>query len=274
MWVPPAGEASLCTNNFFIVASLSPLSAFLCSALYFLSCFPQITRRYAEFSAALVSINQSHPEDQVCPIPIPQQLHSWFHPIPPLVPFQVDQCLSALQGEVENFILRMAAEFPHRKEQLVFLINNYDMLLSVLSVRTAREVGGVAIATAVPHPLLVGEDIRGVQGVGVFQESPSCQDTGVRGRSELPILFPPSPTFSLSQHPSFPPLSLSRHPSFPPLSLLPSSSGALPIFWWHNILCEGLRASAGERAEGQAEGGRGEDTAAREGVCWGLETLH
>ena len=39
-----------------------------------------------------------------------------------------------LQIEVENFILRMAAEFPQRKEQLVFLINNYDMLLAVLSV--------------------------------------------------------------------------------------------------------------------------------------------
>ena len=71
---------------------------------------PQVTRRYAEFSGALVSINQSHPDDQV------------------------DQCLSALQGEVENFVLRMAAEFPQRKEQLIFLINNYDMLLAVLAV--------------------------------------------------------------------------------------------------------------------------------------------
>ena len=29
----------------------------------------------------------------------------------------------------------MAAEFPDRKEQLVFLINNYDMMLAVLTVR-------------------------------------------------------------------------------------------------------------------------------------------
>ena len=70
----------------------------------------QVTRRYAEFSAAIVSINQSHPAEQVF------------------------KCLSTLQQEVENFILRMAAEFPHRKEQLIFLINNYDMLLAVLSV--------------------------------------------------------------------------------------------------------------------------------------------
>ena len=54
------------------------------------------------------------------------------------VPFQVDQSLLALQTEVENFILRMAAEFPLRKEQLLFLINNYDMMLSVLSVSTHK----------------------------------------------------------------------------------------------------------------------------------------
>ncbi|XP_076562404.1 vacuolar protein sorting-associated protein 52 homolog [Arvicanthis niloticus] len=34
--------------------------------------------------------------------------------------------------EVENFVLRVAAEFSSRKEQLVFLINNYDMMLGVL----------------------------------------------------------------------------------------------------------------------------------------------
>ena len=31
--------------------------------------------------------------------------------------------------------MRMAAEFPDRKQQLVFLINNYDMMLAVLTVR-------------------------------------------------------------------------------------------------------------------------------------------
>lgn len=74
-----------------------------------------VTRRYAEFSAAIVSINQSHPDEKV------------------------GKCLSSLQMEVENFILRMAAEFPERKEQLIFLINNYDMLLAVLSERTSEE---------------------------------------------------------------------------------------------------------------------------------------
>ena len=46
----------------------------------------------------------------------------------------MNKVLAALQVEVENFILRMAAEFPLRKEQLIFLINNYDMMLAVLMV--------------------------------------------------------------------------------------------------------------------------------------------
>ncbi|XP_056012756.1 vacuolar protein sorting-associated protein 52 homolog isoform X4 [Ostrea edulis] len=74
-----------------------------------------ITRRYAEFSAAIVGINQSFPDDRV--------LHN----------------LEQLQTEVENFILKMAAEFPLRKEQLIFLINNYDMMLGVLMERTTEE---------------------------------------------------------------------------------------------------------------------------------------
>lgn len=74
-----------------------------------------ITRRYAEFSAAFVKINQHHPDEQV------------------------DQCLLALQVEVENLVLKIAAEFPDRKEQLIFLINNYDMMLGVLAERTSEE---------------------------------------------------------------------------------------------------------------------------------------
>ena len=70
----------------------------------------QITRRYAEFSAAIVGINQSYPNERA------------------------DRVLGQLQMEVENFVLKMAAEFPHRKEQLIFLINNYDMMLGVITV--------------------------------------------------------------------------------------------------------------------------------------------
>jgi hypothetical protein len=71
----------------------------------------QITRRYAEFSAALVGISESFPSELV------------------------NRLLAELQEEVECFILRMAAIFPQRKEQLVFLISNYDMVLGILMVR-------------------------------------------------------------------------------------------------------------------------------------------
>ncbi|KAK1338545.1 hypothetical protein QTO34_001662 [Cnephaeus nilssonii] len=80
-----------------------------------------ITRRYAEFSSALVSINQTIPNERTM------------------------QLLGQLQVEVENFVLRVAAEFSSRKEQLVFLINNYDMMLGVLMERAAddsKEVEG------------------------------------------------------------------------------------------------------------------------------------
>ena len=70
----------------------------------------QITRRYAEFSGALVSLNETFPDERV------------------------NRQLARLQTEVQNFILRMAAEFPPRKEQLIFLINNYDMMLNVITV--------------------------------------------------------------------------------------------------------------------------------------------
>nr|CAD7193636.1 unnamed protein product [Timema douglasi] len=49
---------------------------------------------------------------------------------------QVNRLLADLQEEVEYFIYKMAAIFPQRKEQLIFLINNYDMILGVLMERT------------------------------------------------------------------------------------------------------------------------------------------
>ncbi|NXN13045.1 VPS52 protein, partial [Indicator maculatus] len=74
-----------------------------------------ITRRYAEFSSAIVSINQTFPNEKV------------------------NALLGQLQVEVENFVLRVAAEFSSRKEQLIFLINNYDMMLGVLMERAVEE---------------------------------------------------------------------------------------------------------------------------------------
>uniref|UniRef100_A0A4W6EY87 Vacuolar protein sorting-associated protein 52 homolog n=1 Tax=Lates calcarifer TaxID=8187 RepID=A0A4W6EY87_LATCA len=80
-----------------------------------------ITRRYAEFSSAIVSINQTFPNERT------------------------NALLGQLQVEVENFVLKMAAEFPSRRDQLIFLINNYDMMLGVLMERAAddsKEVEG------------------------------------------------------------------------------------------------------------------------------------
>eukprot|EP00057_Strongylocentrotus_purpuratus_P020269 XP_011674743.1 PREDICTED: vacuolar protein sorting-associated protein 52 homolog [Strongylocentrotus purpuratus] len=75
----------------------------------------RITRRYAEYSGAIVNLNETFPDERV------------------------NRLLLKLQSEVENFILRMAAEFPSRKEQLIFLINNYDMMLNVITECTSED---------------------------------------------------------------------------------------------------------------------------------------
>lgn len=46
----------------------------------------------------------------------------------------VSRLLAQLSDEVECLLLRMAAVFPQRKEQLVFLINNLDLVLTVHAV--------------------------------------------------------------------------------------------------------------------------------------------
>jgi hypothetical protein len=73
-----------------------------------------IVRRYAEFSGAMLLLLDGHPDlDEISP------------------------GMLALRQEVENFILRVAAEFPQRKDQLVFLINNYDLMLSIYGEKGA-----------------------------------------------------------------------------------------------------------------------------------------
>ena len=54
--------------------------------------------------------------------------------------------MTRLQAEILNLILRMAKEFPQRKEQLIFIINNYDLMLSVLTVKY-DEIDGLVIAS-------------------------------------------------------------------------------------------------------------------------------
>jgi vacuolar protein sorting-associated protein 52 len=74
-----------------------------------------ITRRYAEFSTSLYSINEHLPNPKLNAI------------------------LSQLQVEVQNFILRLASEFTQRKEQLISVINNYDLMLSVIVERIKED---------------------------------------------------------------------------------------------------------------------------------------
>lgn len=70
-----------------------------------------ITRRYAELSAAIISIDMNYPNELVTKL------------------------LAELLEEVQCFILRLAAVFANRKEQLVVLINNYDLALSIITER-------------------------------------------------------------------------------------------------------------------------------------------
>ena len=75
--------------------------------LFFLQ---QMTRRYAEFSTSLLKISESMPSPRL------------------------NIALTQLQIELQNFILRLASEFAQRKDQLISLINNYDLMLSVIAV--------------------------------------------------------------------------------------------------------------------------------------------
>ena len=73
-------------------------------------------RRYAELSAAFVSVNEHCSDDT-------------FH-----------RLLSDMHMEIDHFILRLSSVFQQRKEQLIFSINNYDLILSVMGVRSILSI--------------------------------------------------------------------------------------------------------------------------------------
>uniref|UniRef100_A0A3Q3D9Y1 Vacuolar protein sorting-associated protein 52 homolog n=1 Tax=Hippocampus comes TaxID=109280 RepID=A0A3Q3D9Y1_HIPCM len=100
-----------------------------------------ITRRYAEFSSAVVSINQTFPNERINALLAQLQVSRAAET--GRAPTRTGRDAFArgfLQAEVENFVLKMAAEFPSRREQLIFLINNYDMMLGVLTVSPIGDV--------------------------------------------------------------------------------------------------------------------------------------
>ena len=74
-----------------------------------------VTRRYGEFSSAFISINEKFPENDLSAI------------------------LFDMEQEIGNFIMKMASSFQQRKEQLIFVINNYDIILSIMSEKTKEE---------------------------------------------------------------------------------------------------------------------------------------
>lgn len=74
-----------------------------------------ITRRYAEFASAISSINDTYPDERITVL------------------------LNDLQNEVKNFILRTAAVFGQPREQQIFMINNYDHILSVFKRSNVKE---------------------------------------------------------------------------------------------------------------------------------------
>ncbi|KAJ3130428.1 hypothetical protein HK100_008030, partial [Physocladia obscura] len=72
-------------------------------------CHPHfITRRYAEFAASILALNDGFDDALLI------------------------NSLVRLRNEVENLLFRMCQNLPDRKDQLVLLINNHDLVLSVL----------------------------------------------------------------------------------------------------------------------------------------------
>lgn len=97
---------------------------------------------------------------------------------------------SLCQTEVENFVLRVAAEFSSRKEQLIFLINNYDMMLGVLMVNTLlrQGLGGGAVGKEPWDPPPPGEKCKASPAtpfMSPFQERAVEESKEVGGFQQL-----------------------------------------------------------------------------------------
>ncbi|CAG8736788.1 6162_t:CDS:2, partial [Racocetra persica] len=81
-----------------------------------------IARRYGEFSASILILN----EDYNDPI--------------------LSNNLLRLRNELEQFLEKMAKAFDEYKSSLIFLINNYDLIITILG-----ETGGKAVEAEVNH---------------------------------------------------------------------------------------------------------------------------
>lgn len=81
-----------------------------------------VVRRYAEYTSAISAIHEHN---------ISLSAIDWTP--------RLHRLLLTLQEVVEGFTLRLAASFTNRKDQLVALINNYDLTLTVMSERAREE---------------------------------------------------------------------------------------------------------------------------------------
>ncbi|KNC96426.1 uncharacterized protein SPPG_08323 [Spizellomyces punctatus DAOM BR117] len=72
-----------------------------------------VTRRYAEFAASILTLNQGYDDALLI------------------------NSLLRLRTEIEHLLMRMSGEFNDKKSRLVFLINNFDLVVAVLSEHSA-----------------------------------------------------------------------------------------------------------------------------------------
>ena len=88
-----------------------------------------ITRRYAEFCSAISGLNERF---FIRP-------RSIFDPSFSFPDQRIENILDSLGAEVELCVSRMASIFPDPRSKLIFLINNYDMLLGVISLNKKHD---------------------------------------------------------------------------------------------------------------------------------------
>lgn len=82
-----------------------------------------ITRRYAQLAAAVLTVNEPMPTERV------------------------HRLLMRMRVEVEALLLRMAGQLPARGDQLVLLINNYDLVLGALHDHSSSHSAGNEVET-------------------------------------------------------------------------------------------------------------------------------
>ncbi|KAL9861822.1 Vacuolar protein sorting-associated protein 52 B [Arabidopsis thaliana] len=97
-----------------------------------------VMRRYAEFTASFIHLNVEYGDGQVRYkiASVSNDMYYLFSSLKSLdtiyEPLQLDINLERLRMAVDGLILKLAKLFPRPKQQIVFLINNYDMTIAVL----------------------------------------------------------------------------------------------------------------------------------------------